>query len=598
MLVHYDYISDPNDTISNYWSQFDFAVIHLSRPFDIGNMGLAANFAGGPVEISGYPGSSSGQLVTQAQTVTVQAGYNLFNAAPLGLGSSGGPVWITQNGQPTVVGVVSSQSKNGALGYDVQFTSADLALIDSWVAADDATESASSAFLLYSYGEAASPIAVLDSSVNIAYSWYNLEAMAQAGALKSIAFSDPLPTVVSLTTADFNSFKDALALLTGGASVEVTEVAPADAAATAAEPYVSSIAVQGLGAQIVNNLDSLQQIDAQGKLASLQTTDVVTPVLTLSIYQIVEDSAVLDKIQNANLIQYQVSDTAAHVSADLDGLQGLKSVGKIAGISLTDRGYGILSATPAQVSSDSNVIDAIAGNFTLDQTAAAPNLTLTGLAGHANTALFVGPVGDYAIITLGDGLGLTVTDTGTGRSSIDQVSNFNALQFSDATVIIAPTPGPATAPTGGNVAALYAAVLGRIPDVAGLAYYEAVLVATPTLSLGTLAEDFLQSPEYSGNSAHNYAQTAAGEAQFITDSYNNLLHRAPETGAIPYYQALIGQFTEGLTPGSLAYQAADLQAHATLLVDFSTAPEFLSDVQVTAQTPASAGFAGHWLVLV
>jgi hypothetical protein len=116
--------------------------------------------------------------------------------------------------------------------------------------------------------------------------------------------------------------------------------------------------------------------------------------------------------------------------------------------------------------------------------------------------------------------------------------------------------------------------------------------------LVSLAQNFLQSPEYTNNSEHTYPQTAAGESQFITDSYNNLLHRAPESGAIPYYQNLISQFNRGLIPGTAAYIAADLQAHAIVLVDFSASPEFLGDVQVTAANPASAGFTGHWLLLI
>jgi hypothetical protein len=61
---------------------------------------------------------------------------------------------------------------------------------------------------------------------------------------------------------------------------------------------------------------------------------------------------------------------------------------------------------------------------------------------------------------------------------------------------------------------------------------------------------------------------------------------------------MISSFTQGLTPGTAAYAAADLAAHATVLVDFSASGEFLGDVQITAKAPASAGFTGHWLVLI
>jgi hypothetical protein len=77
--------------------------------------------------------------------------------------------------------------------------------------------------------------------------------------------------------------------------------------------------------------------------------------------------------------------------------------------------------------------------------------------------------------------------------------------------------------------------------------------------------------------------------------YNNLLHRAPEAGAVPYYLNIVSELTQGAAAGTSAYSAADLAAHATLLVDFSNSQEFLANVQITAQHPADAQ---HWLFLI
>jgi len=49
------------------------------------------------------------------------------------------------------------------------------------------------------------------------------------------------------------------------------------------------------------------------------------------------------------------------------------------------------------------------------------------------------------------------------------------------------------------------------------------------------------------------------------------------------------------TAGTSAYAAAELQAHASVLADFSQSAEFRGDVQVTAQNPSSAQ---HWLILI
>jgi len=180
----------------------------------------------------------------------------------------------------------------------------------------------------------------------------------------------------------------------------------------------------------------------------------------------------------------------------------------------------------------------------------------------------------------------------SSAGSTDHLSAVSALQFSDVTDIVAATPGNGLVTTG-NITELYGTVFGRLPDVAGLAFYQNYLAANPSTPLVQFAEYFLASPEYTD--AHSYAQSNAGDDQFITASYENLPHRAPDTGAIPYYEKVIDQFTQGLIPGTAAYAAAQTIGHAWVLTYFSASPEFLGDVQVTAQTPSSAQ---HWLVLI
>ena len=289
-----------------------------------------------------------------------------------------------------------------------------------------------------------------------------------------------------------------------------------------------------------------------------------------------------------------VLDSAADIAANLDALQAKLAAGQIASISTSDPGYATLSISAAQVASDAAVIADISGNFFVTVDASAANLTVAGIAGHGSVAVFSGTAADYTVTASGDGASFTVTDSGTGRSSVDHLSNFTALQFSDGTVFVAQAPS-AHITTSGNVTELYSAVLARAPDVPGLAFYQTAIAGNPTLPLTQLAQYFLNSTEYTSNAGHDYAQSAAGDAQFITDTYTNLLHRAPDTGAVPFYQALISQYTNGLTSGTAAYAAAQLAGHAQMLVYFSVSPEFLGNVQITAQHPADAQ---HWLLLI
>lgn len=125
----------------------DFAIIHLATPItNVPVMALGADFTGGPVTVSGYPVATAGQQDSLQETVTQVAGYDALQGTALGApgdsrGASGGPVWETVNGVPTVVGLTASES--GSTGYFVRFTSADVAQIQTWMAqdqAEDATE--------------------------------------------------------------------------------------------------------------------------------------------------------------------------------------------------------------------------------------------------------------------------------------------------------------------------------------------------------------------------------------------------------------------------------------------------------------------------
>ena len=111
---HYFQVDDANDLITNEQSQSDYAVIHLSSSFvSVGTMGIEANFAGGTVNITGYPASAGGDQVTSTQTVTVDPTIRCSTGASIGDGSSGGPVWIETVGGPEVVGLVSSAASDG-----------------------------------------------------------------------------------------------------------------------------------------------------------------------------------------------------------------------------------------------------------------------------------------------------------------------------------------------------------------------------------------------------------------------------------------------------------------------------------------------------
>lgn len=253
--------------------------------------------------------------------------------------------------------------------------------------------------------------------------------------------------------------------------------------------------------------------------------------------------------------QIAVSDSAANVAVGLDSLQSIAAANELTTITLTDGGVPTLTVTAAQFISDTTALKDISS----------PHAVIVEMTGNAAQHNFSG-------------------ETWTGAT---------ALQFADQTVFVAATPGPANAVTTGNITELYSAVLAREPDVGGLAFYQNFLKSNPSTALQTFAEFFLSSTEY--KAAHSYAQTTQGDEQFITDSYQNLLGRTPDASEVSFYETnVLAKAVANLTPGTTAYSDAQLQAHALMLVYFSASAEFLSGVQITAQTPASAQ---HWLLL-
>jgi len=137
--AHYSTIAD-DGAISYADSERDFAVIHLDKPVSgVTPWALGdGSFSGGPVTVSGYPASASGTRVDTPEVVRVDPSYpGLFDGTSIGAGSSGGPVWtLNADGQPQVVGVVSSGFDNGP-GFFARLTPEDIQQVQGWVKQDD-----------------------------------------------------------------------------------------------------------------------------------------------------------------------------------------------------------------------------------------------------------------------------------------------------------------------------------------------------------------------------------------------------------------------------------------------------------------------------
>ena len=407
-----------------------------------------------------------------------------------------------------------------------------------------------------------------------------------------------------------------------GTTASGVSVASALAAFAKSHAYSASMIVDS-SSNVATQLDALESYFeaaetyttlAPGAIAigspgsGIELTDGGIPTLTITATQLVNDSYALSRLYSnyaltvtgvtvadaagvasvGHVSGLAISDSAADIAAGLDSLQGFAAAGKLSSVTMTDTGIPTLTLTAAQLTADHQALADISSYYIISVAApSSGSAALTGIAGRGTLVTFSGTAASYAITPTGDGSSLTVGS--------DHLSNVTALQFSDHQLFVASTtPVTTGAVSSAEVTNLYAAVFARTPDVAGLAYYEGLAAATPSRTITSFAVSFLSSPEYTN--AHSYAQTSAGDAQFITDTYQNLLHRAPSSADVAWYQTnVINPILATATPNSTAYTQAELLAHASVLADFSQSGEFLGDVQVTSQHPADAT---HWLILV
>jgi len=136
-----------------------------------------------------------------------------------------------------------------------------------------------------------------------------------------------------------------------------------------------------------------------------------------------------------------------------------------------------------------------------------------------STSVFSGPRSRYSITR--NNFTLSVTDTG-GADGTRTFTNIVRLKFTDS-VTAFDVDGNA-----GKVFRLYQASFGRTPDPGGLGFW--INAMDSGTSLLTIAGHFMSSKEF----ADLYGANPSNET-FVTNLYNNVLHRAPETAGYNYW---------------------------------------------------------------
>ena len=273
----------------------------------------------------------------------------------------------------------------------------------------------------------------------------------------------------------------------------MTMNASAAIAAFQAGSLSSAVTISDSGANIASNLDALQTLANANKITGITLTDLVPPVISITLAQLIADYAVLADIQSNYTLSYAgqsifgglstaasvisaynsgskplialIVDTAANVASKIDTLQSIINSGELLMIYLVDSGTPTLSITAAQNTADSSVIRAIL-NTPINVSVATPTTTpvtvavaiseyltvttqinisdtSTNIVNNFSTLTPVATAGKLGQITVTDNNFSTFTLTGSqysaGTKVLANITNNYTINLTNVAASLAPT---------------------------------------------------------------------------------------------------------------------------------------------------------------
>jgi Ca2+-binding RTX toxin-like protein len=251
--------------------------------------------------------------------------------------------------------------------------------------------------------------------------------------------------------------------------------------------------------------------------------------------------------RNGGTIELMTDYRYGHQSVEVFSVSDAARV-KISGNVVTiDPSSALLPATGyhlgfnnALADSAGNAFSYTHGQYNFTTAAAVPGKTVPGTTGNdilrggagndsldggvgVDTVAYSGSRSNY---TLTKGASTyTLTDK-TGVDGTDTLTNIERLQFSDRTVALD------ISGTAGQAYRVYQAAFNRTPDNGGLKYWIGLMDGGYTLA--GVASGFIASAEFKTL----YGSNPTNEL-FVSKLYDNVLHRAPDTGGYNYWVGLL-----------------------------------------------------------
>ncbi|UMR29529.1 DUF4214 domain-containing protein [Massilia sp. MB5] len=151
--------------------------------------------------------------------------------------------------------------------------------------------------------------------------------------------------------------------------------------------------------------------------------------------------------------------------------------------------------------------------------------------GGIDTLVYAGQRKDYAVSS--SGVSFLVSDL-KSNGGVDVLTQVERLSFADGALALDAAGAP------GQLYRLYQAAFGRTPDEGGFGFW--LNARDRDISLVSIARDFVNSPEFLRLYGSNLS-----DAQFVTQLYANVLHRAPDESGFRFHLndlTVIGQTRE------------------------------------------------------